>query len=85
MHLFRKVLLALRVGLHILLFEGERHVARAEQALEEMEEKLGCVARARHQQQAPDKIVRAAAALRAVPQAEDLADTILAAAQEIKE
>ena len=50
-----------------------------------MEEKLGCVARARHQQQALDKIVRAAAALRAVPQAEDLADTILAAAQEIKE
>ena len=67
-----------RQGVHDFL-------ARAEQALEEMEEKLGCVARARHQQQALDKIVRAAAALRAVPQAEDLADTILAAAQEIKE
>ena len=36
-------------------------------------------------EQALDKIVRAATALRAVPQAEDLADTILAAAQEIKE
>ena len=67
-----------RQGVHDFL-------ARAEQALEELEEKLGCVARARRQQQALDKIVRAAAALRAVPQAEDLADTILAAAQEIKE
>ena len=67
-----------RQGVHDFL-------ARAEQALEDMEEKIGCLARARRQQQALARIVRAAQALRAVPQAGDLAEVILAAAEEIKE
>ncbi|HIR50202.1 MAG TPA: YlxM family DNA-binding protein [Candidatus Avoscillospira avicola] len=60
-------------------------LARAEGAMESMEEKIGCVARARRQQQALEQISAAAAALLEQPQAKPLAEAILAAAATIKE
>ena len=53
--------------------------------MESMEEKIGCVARARRQQQALEQIFAAAAALLEQPQAKPLAEAILAAAATIKE
>ena len=60
-------------------------LARAEAALLDMEEKLGCVARANRLQQNLQTICQAAEALQNVPQARELAETILAAAQDRKE
>ncbi len=60
-------------------------LARAEAALLEMEEKTGCVARARAQQQALDTICRKAEQLLAVPGAEILGKEILAAVSMMKE
>ena len=60
-------------------------LARAEGAMESMEEKIGCVARARRQQKALEIITEAAAALSAMPQAKELAARILSAAETIKE
>ena len=60
-------------------------LARAEAALLELEQKLGCVARAKRQQQALQTICRAAGALEAIPQARELAHTILTAAEDMKE
>ena len=60
-------------------------LARAESAMEAMEAKIGCVARARRQQKALDVITEAAAALSSMPQAKELAARILSAAETIKE
>ena len=60
-------------------------LARAEAALLAMEEKTGCVARARTQQKALDAICRAAEQLMEVSGAEALAKTILQAAADMKE
>ena len=60
-------------------------LVRAEAALLELEQKLGCVARAKRQQQALQTICRAAGALEAIPQARELAHTILTAAEDMKE
>ena len=60
-------------------------LARAEAALLELEQKLGCVARAKRQQQALQTICRAVGALEAIPQARELAHTILTAAEDMKE
>jgi len=60
-------------------------LARAEAILLDYEQKLGCVARANRQQQALNAICRAAEALAEFPQARELAQTILAAAGEMKE
>ena len=60
-------------------------LARAEAALLAMEEKTGCVARARTQQTALEVICRAAEQLKDVPGAEALAKTILQAAADMKE
>ena len=60
-------------------------LARAEATLLELEQKLGCVARAKRQQQALQTICRAAGALEAIPQARELAKTILTAAEDMKE
>ena len=60
-------------------------LARAEAALLAMEEKTGCVARARTQQNALEVICRAAEQLMEVPGAEALAKTILQAANDMKE
>ena len=60
-------------------------LARAEAILLDCEQKLGCVARAERQQQALQTICRAAEALQKIPQAKDLAETILAAAMDLKE
>ena len=60
-------------------------LARAEATLLELEQKLGCVARAKRQQQALQTICRAAGALEAIPQARELAHTILTAAEDMKE
>ena len=60
-------------------------LARAEAALLELEQKLGCVAREARQQQALQTICRAAEALKQIPQAGELAETILGAARELKE
>lgn len=60
-------------------------LARAEAALLDMEEKTGCVARARRQQQALQTICQAAQALLEFPEARPLAQTILAAADGMKE
>ncbi len=60
-------------------------LARAEAALLDMEEKTGCVARARRQQQALQTICQAAQALLEVPEARSLAQTILSAANGMKE
>ena len=60
-------------------------LARAEAVLLDLEQKLGCMARAQRQQQALQTICQAAEALRSVPQAGELAETILAAAEDLKE
>lgn len=60
-------------------------LARAEAILTRMEEKTGCIARARRTQQALDEITAAAQTLRSVPGAEAAAQAILSAAEEIKE
>jgi len=60
-------------------------LARAEAALLAMEEKTGCVARARTQQRSLEIICRAAGQLLQVPEAEVLAREILSAAHEMKE
>ena len=60
-------------------------LARAEAALLAMEEKTGCVARARTQQKALESICRAAEQLLTVPGAEALAQDILKAAAQMKE
>ena len=60
-------------------------LARAEAALLAMEEKTGCVARARTQQNALEVICRAAEQLMEVSGAEALAKTILQAANDMKE
>lgn len=60
-------------------------LARAEAVLRSMEDKTGCIARARATQQSLLKIVSAAQALLSVPGAECAARQILDAAQEIKE
>ena len=59
-------------------------LARAE-AILRMEEKTGCIARARRTQQALDEITAAARTLQGVPGAEDAARRILSAAGKIKE
>lgn len=60
-------------------------LARAEAVLTAMEEKTGCIARARAVEQAVQTICLAAEQLREVPGAEELAQVILKAAQEMKE
>ena len=60
-------------------------LARAEAALLAMEEKTGCVARARTQQKALEAICRAAEQLLNVPGAEAPARDILEAAAQMKE
>lgn len=60
-------------------------LARAEAALLAMEEKTGCIARARRQKAALETICRAAEALEAIPEARDLAAVILAAVHDMKE
>ena len=60
-------------------------LARAEAALLAMEEKTGCVARARTQQKSLETICRAAEQLLNVPGAEALAKDILEAAAQMKE
>lgn len=60
-------------------------LARAEAILVAMEEKTGCIARAKAVQQAVQTICSAAEQLLSVPQAEELAKTILNALEDIKE
>ena len=60
-------------------------LARAEATLLDLEEKLGCMARANRQQQILQTICKAAEDLQKIPQAKDLAETILAAATDLKE
>ena len=60
-------------------------LARAEAALVEMEEKVGCVARSKAQQDRLQTICRAARQLLEVPGAQTLAQTILSAAEDMKE
>ena len=60
-------------------------LARAEAILLDYEQKLGCVARANRQQQALQTICQAAEALKQLPQAQELAQTILDAAHDMKE
>ena len=60
-------------------------LARAEASLLELEQKLGCVARARAHRKALKTIRLAGERLLQIPGAEELANTILAAANEIKE
>ena len=60
-------------------------LARAEAALLAMEEKTGCVARARSQQKSLETICRAAEQLLNIPGAESLARTVLDAAADMKE
>ena len=60
-------------------------LARAEAALLSMEEKTGCVARARAQQQSLETITRAARQLKDLPGAEALAEEILQAVSTMKE
>ena len=60
-------------------------LARAEAALLAMEEKTGCVARARSQQKSLETICRAAEQLLNIPGAETLARTVLEAAADMKE
>ena len=67
-----------RQGVHDFL-------ARAESALLEMEEKVGCVARAKAQQESVLAVQQAAEKLLSVPGAEELAKTILTAVGELKE
>ena len=67
-----------RLGVHDSL-------ARAEAALLAMEEKTGCVARARAQQKALETICRTAEQLKTIAGAEALAQIILDAAADMKE
>ena len=60
-------------------------LARAEALLLDFEQKLGCLARENRQQQALQTICRAAEDLMALPQARELAQTILTAAHDMKE
>ena len=60
-------------------------LARAEAALLAMEEKTGCVARARSQQKSLETICRAAEQLLNIHGAEALARTVLDAAADMKE
>lgn len=60
-------------------------LARAEASLLAMEEKTGCVARARSHRKSLDTIFRAAAQLSTLPDAAALAKEILRAAEELKE
>lgn len=60
-------------------------LTRAEALLENMEEKTGCIARARRTQEALRQIREAAQQLQSVPGAEDAVRQILRAAQSIKE
>ena len=60
-------------------------LARAEAALVEMEEKVGCVARAKEQQDRLTAIRQAAEKLLSVPGAVSLAQVILSAADSMKE
>lgn len=60
-------------------------LVRAEALLENMEEKTGCIARDARTQEALGEIRRAALQLRKLPGAQALADTILSAAERIKE
>ena len=60
-------------------------LARAEAILLDYEQKLGCVAREAKQQQALNTICRAAEALKQIPQAGELAETILNAVRDLKE
>ena len=60
-------------------------LARAEAILLDYEQKLGCLARERRQQQALHTICRAAEALKQIPQAGELAETILDAVRDLKE
>ena len=60
-------------------------LARAEALLEHFEEKTGCIARDMRTRQALAEICGAAAQLRQLPGAQPLADTILAAAERMKE
>ena len=67
-----------RQGVHDFL-------ARAEAALLSMEEKTGCVARARNQQQYLETISQAARQLKDLPGAQTLAEEILQAVSMMKE
>ena len=60
-------------------------LARAEAILLDYEKKLGCVARAERQQLDLNIICQAAEALKQIPQAGELAETILTAVQDLKE
>ena len=60
-------------------------LAKAEAALRSMEEKTGCVARARRQQASLQTICHAAEQLLQLPGAEALAKEILAAVDDMKE
>ncbi len=60
-------------------------LARAEAALLSMEEKTGCVARARAQQKSLETISQAALQLKNLPGAEALAEEILQAVSMMKE
>lgn len=60
-------------------------LARAEATLLDFEQKLGCLARERRQTQAMETICRAAQALKDIPQARSLAETILDTVRELKE
>lgn len=60
-------------------------LVRAEAALRNVEEKTGCIARARRTQAAVEEICSAAEALRQLPQAAALAERIISAAEQIKE
>ena len=60
-------------------------LAKAEAALRSMEEKTGCLARLKKQQESLLKISHAAQALLQVPGAEKLAEEILSAVDDMKE
>ena len=60
-------------------------LARAEALLEHFEQKTGCIARDIRVRDALREICGAAAQLRQLPGAQQLADTILAAAERMKE
>ena len=60
-------------------------LARAEAALLELEQNLGCLARQRRQQQALEQIRAAAESLLEQPESRTLANTILDAVRELKE
>ena len=60
-------------------------LARAEAVLLDLEQKLGCVAREARQQQILQTICQAAEALKQIPQAGELAETILNAVRDLKE